>query len=280
MARRDRYVTVDGTEVYCSEWGDPDAPAVLCVHGLSRVGRDFDPLGAALADRYRLICPDMPGRGWSARGEPDVLYTDGAMVETLVGLVDTMGLDQLRFVGTSMGALLGMALASGPLADRITHLAVNDANPDPEEHSDPAAIERIATYLPDPPTVSTLGELERYYRELYEDRFSPMSADEWRRFTVTSARRTADGGVAPAYDPRILAADDTDDGQDPWDSWAAIEADVMIIRGLRSAILPPEPYERMRTLQPEATTLEVDCGHAPALNVTGQIQPIRTFLRG
>lgn len=278
MTRRDRYVTVDGIEIHYSEWGDPDGPCVLCVHGLSRVGRDFDALAASLADQYRIICPDMAGRGWSQWGDPDDAYSDEAMIETIVGLVATLELEELRYVGTSMGALLGMVLASGPLSDRITHLLINDASPNPEEHSDPEAIERIMTYVPDPPAVDTLLDLEEYYRELYEDRFSPMDADEWRRFTVTSARRTAEGNLTPAYDPRILdAADGEEDGPDPWDLWAAIEADLMIVRGRDSAILPPEPYERMLELQPGARTTEVDCGHAPALNVPDQLQPIREF---
>jgi pimeloyl-ACP methyl ester carboxylesterase len=280
MARRDAFETVDGIEIHYSAWGDPDDPPVLCVHGLSRNGRDFDPLARALEDDYHVICPDMPGRGWSEwADEPAERYTNTALVETLVGFCDALELDSLRYVGTSMGGGLGMALAGGPLADRIARLVVNDVPPDPEADAEPEAMGRIVEYVPNPPTVETLSELEDYFRELYEGRFSEMSDAEYRRLTMTSARRTDDGGFAPAYDPAILVSDDgDDDGPDPWDVWAAIDVPILILRGTDSDILPEEPFERMLETQPDAEAVEIDCGHAPALNTPEQTEPIRAFL--
>ncbi|WP_246985831.1 alpha/beta fold hydrolase [Halorientalis marina] len=285
MGRRDRFVTVDGLELHYSEWGDPADPSVLCVHGLSRNGRDFDPLARELQDDYHVVCPDMPGRGWSEwADDPAERYTDGAMVEILVGFCAELGLGEFRYVGTSMGGGLGMALAGAAMPDAVTHLVINDVSPDPEGDATPEALGRIMEYVPDPPTVETVTELEEYYRELYEGRFSEMTDDEWRRLAVTSARRTDDGGIAPAYDPAILAGDDDADGDDdtdepdPWDVWAAIDAEIMILRGAESEILPEDPFERMRETQPDAETLVVDCGHAPSLNVPAQIGPIREFL--
>lgn len=290
MPRSDQFGTIDEFELHYSSWGDPQDPPVLCVHGLSRVGRDFDPLAAALEEDYHVVCPDMPGRGLSQwTDDPTERYTDEAMIELLVGFVERLGLESFRYVGTSMGGGLGMALAGGPLADRISHLVVNDISPDPEADADPEALGRILEYVPDPPTVETMTELEAYYRELYEGRFSEMTDGEWRRLTLTSARRTDDGGFAPHYDPAILASGDdgaeneSEEGEadaeppDPWDVWAAIEADVLILRGRDSEILPAEPFERMQEAQPDAETVEVDCGHAPSLNVPEQIEPIREF---
>ncbi|MFB6108884.1 MAG: alpha/beta fold hydrolase [Haloplanus sp.] len=280
MARRDRFVTVDGTELHYAAWGDPDAPPVVCVHGLSRVGRDFDPLARALSDRYRILCPDMPGRGWSEwADDPQATYGDAALVETLVGFCDALALETIRYVGTSMGGGLGMALAGGPLADRISHLVVNDISPDPASDADSEALERILTYVPNPPTVGTMGALEAHYRETYGGRFSPMTDEEWRRFTVTSARRTDAGGLAPAYDPRIVV-DSEERAPDPWAVWETIDADVMILRGRDSRLLRPDAYERMLATQPDAETLVVECGHAPSLNVPAQLDPIRAFLAG
>ncbi|WP_169302435.1 alpha/beta fold hydrolase [Halorientalis salina] len=280
MARSDQFITVDDFELHYSAWGDPENPPVLCVHGLSRVGRDFDPLAAALEDDYHVVCPDMPGRGLSQWAEePSERYTNGAMVEVLVGLCDQLGFDSLGYVGTSMGAGLGMALAAGPLADRITHLVVNDMPPNPETDSSPEALGRIMEYVPDPPTFDRVTELEAYYRDLYQGRFGAMSDDEWRRLTVTSARRTSDGAVAPAYDPDILVEDEDDeDGPDPWAVWERIESEILILRGQNSEILPQEPYERMQEVQPGAETLEVDCGHAPSLNTDDQIETIQELL--
>lgn len=285
MPRRDEFVTVDGFELHYSEWGDPTDPPVVCVHGLSRVGRDFDPLAAALEDEYRVVCPDMPGRGWSEwADEPSERYPNEAMVEMLTGFCETLSLDSIRYVGTSMGGGLGMALAGGPFADRISHLVVNDVSPDPSADADREALDRIFAYVSSPPASNTVSDLEEQFRGLYEGRFSPMTDEEWRRFTVTSARRTGNGEVAPAHDPRIIvdATGDEeeagDESPDPWDVWEAIESKVLILRGKESQILPETPYRRMQETQPDAETIEVECGHAPALNVPEQIDPIRAFL--
>jgi pimeloyl-ACP methyl ester carboxylesterase len=104
-----------------------------------------------------------------------------------------------------------------------------------------------------------------------------MSDAEYRRLTVTSARRTDAGRVTTHYDPRILAGEDDDEGPDPWDVWAAIDASILLFRGTDSDILPEAPFERMQEVQPDAETVEVDCGHAPALNTPEQIEPIREF---
>ncbi len=278
MARSDEFVTVDGIEIHYSAWGDPDDPPVLCVHGLSRNGRDFDPLARELVDDYHVVCPDMPGRGLSQwADDPADRYSNAAMVETLVGLCDALDFESIRYVGTSMGGGLGMALAGGPLADRIERLVINDMPPNPEADATPAALGRIMEYVPDPPTVGTVTELEDYYRDLYEERFSEMTDAEYRRLAVTSARRTDAGRVTTHYDPRILAGEDDEDGDapDPWDVWAAIDVPILLLRGVDSEILPEAAYERMCDTQPDAETVEIDCGHAPALNTPEQIEPIR-----
>lgn len=275
MERTDRFVTADGIEIHYSAWGDEGTPPVICAHGLSRVGRDFDPIARHLAG-YRVLCPDLPGRGLSEWCDDPAMYTDRAMIELIVEFCDRLGLESIRWIGTSMGGGLGMALAGGPLADRITHLVVNDVSPDPACDADEEALERIIEYVPDPPIVGTITELEAYYRETYEQPFSEMTDSEWRRFTVTSARRTDDGRITPAYDPRIIES--LGDGSTAaWDVWEAISADICIVHGTESGILPGEALEAMLELQPAAKTIEIDCGHAPALNVDEQIEPIREF---
>jgi pimeloyl-ACP methyl ester carboxylesterase len=283
MDRTDRFVQVDGIEIHYSAWGDETAPPVVCAHGLSRVGRDFDPIARRLADSYRVLCPDMPGRGLSEwADDPAMEYTDEVMVERTVGFCDALDLDSIRWIGTSMGGGLGMALAGGPLADRITHLVVNDISPDPPNDADSEALGRIIEYVPDPPIVDTVTELEAYFRETYESLFSEMTDEEWRRFTVTSMRRTDDGQVTTAYDPQIIQSlsegEDEETSADPWEIWDAISAEIFILHGTNSGILPDDALEEMLERQPDAETLEVDCGHAPALNVDEQIKPINEFL--
>ncbi|MFT4921150.1 MAG: pimeloyl-ACP methyl ester carboxylesterase [Haloarculaceae archaeon] len=283
MPRRDRFITVDGFELHYSEWGEQTAPPVLCVHGLARVGRDFDPLARALQDRFRVLCPDVLGRGLSEWAADPTAYAHEAIASRLGTLCDRLDLGQVRFVGTSMGARVGLALAGGQFASRLSHLVVNDMPPDPGTDANPTGLERIMDNLPAPPTVARVTELEAYYRDLYGGRYGEMSDEEWRRFTVTSARRTDDGGITPAYDPRLVAAvggpDETPgETRDPWTVWRTAETDLQIIRGASSETLPGPAFERMTDARPDARTLTVDCGHTPMLNSDREIATILSFL--
>lgn len=279
MTRRtDEFVTVDGVELHYSAWGDPSNPTVVCVHGLSRVGRDFDPLARALDD-YRVLCPDVQGRGlseWAPEGAAEEWYAGSRLAETLVGFFDELDVEAARYVGTSMGGQLGMGLAAGPLEDRITHLVMNDVGPAPADDEEAQeGIDRIIGYLTDPPEFDRLTELEAYYRETYST-FSEMTDTEWRTFTVGSARRTGDGDFAPAYDPRVVEPLLTEERDvDPWEAWEAIDVPTLVLKGERSDILADETFEEMCERRPEIETVVVDSGHAPSLNVPEQVEPIR-----
>jgi pimeloyl-ACP methyl ester carboxylesterase len=277
-----RFVTVDGVELHYTEWGDPDAPPVVCAHGLSRNSRDFDAFCRLLADDYRLLCPDMPGRGRSewipADGDPDDWYTAARMAGLCEGFCDELGLGGVRWVGTSMGGTLGMALAAGSMRDRIERLVLNDVGPAPgEDEAADEGIDRIVDYLTDPPAFDRLSELEAHYRDVY-DTFSELTDREWRDLTVHSARRRDDGRWTPNYDPRVVAPLLTaEPAMDPWEMWEAIEAPTFVLRGVDSDILAERTFEEMRERR-EVESKVVDCGHAPMLNVPEQVDPVRTFL--
>ena len=279
MTRRtDEFVTADGVELHYSAWGDPSNPPVVCVHGLSRVGRDFDPLARELDD-YRVLCPDVQGRGlseWAPEEAAEEWYAGSRLARTLEAFFDELGIGEARYVGTSMGGQLGIGLAAGPLEDRITHLVVNDVGPAPADDEDAQeGIDRIVEYLTDPPQFDRLTELEAYYRETYST-FSEMTDDEWRVFTVGSARRTGEGDFAPAYDPRVVEPLLTEErGVDPWAAWEAVDVPTLVLKGERSDILADETFEEMRERRPEIETLVVDSGHAPSLNVSDQVEPVR-----
>lgn len=279
MPRADRFITVNDVELHYSEWGSPTDPPVLCVHGLSRVGRDFDPLASQLAATYHVLCPDMPGRGLSEWADhPDKDYTGPALVSLLIDFYDRLNLESIRWIGTSMGGTLGIALAGGPLQDRISHLVVNDVGPDPVGTDDSTGgVERIIEYLSSPPTFDRYSELEEYYREVYAT-FSPMTDDEWRRLTITSGRRRDDGQITPNYDPRVVEPLLLGGDTDQWDAWDAITADIFILHGRDSDILTTDTVMEMQSRQPDAQLVEIDCGHAPTLNVPDQIDPLREFL--
>jgi pimeloyl-ACP methyl ester carboxylesterase len=128
---RSTYVPAAGFEVHVTEWGDPAKPALVMWHGLGRTGRDFDEAAEALSDSYFVICPDTIGRGlssWARR--PEVDYSYKVFGDTALGVLDHYGIDSMRWVGTSMGGLIGVTLAADRLRGRITHLVINDVGPD------------------------------------------------------------------------------------------------------------------------------------------------------
>lgn len=277
MDPRHRYETLVGTEIHCTEWGDPDAPALVCVHGLSRHGRDFDFLAEALADEYRVLCPDMPGRGES-EWNPAV-YDPESMVRVLVEFHEALDLDSVRYLGLSMGGSLGLALVAGPLADRVEQLVLVDVGPNPAGDEDAeAGVDRIVEYLTNPPAFDRLTELEGYFREIYET-FPEMTDDEWRHLTRTSARRRDDGQWTPAYDTRIVEPVVRGEAADGWALWDAIEVPALVVRGAESDILSADTVEEMVERRPGTETHVVeDCGHAPVFNTEDQVAPVRRFL--
>src|SRR5262249_12323009 len=146
------YLTCAGREIHFMEWGSPTAPPVVMWHGLARTGRDFDVIAATLDSTYRVICPDTLGRGLSAWAvNPVEEYTYGFYGKIALDLLRQLHIDFLRWVGTSMGGLIGIGLAGGELRGRITHLLVNDIGPIVE----PAAAQRIVSYAGNPPVFDT-----------------------------------------------------------------------------------------------------------------------------
>ena len=273
---RSSYVQSAGFEIHVTEWGDPGRPALVMWHGLARTGRDFDEAAQALSDSYFVICPDTLGRGlssWARR--PEVDYSYRSFGDIALGVLDHYGIDRMRWVGTSMGGLIGITLAAGRLKDRITHLVVNDVGPDiPATGAD-----RIASYVGTPPVYDTLAELEAWLRTNYAP-FGPNSDAFWRRMTDTSARRTDDGRVTVHYDPAIVSQFTHHKADlDVWDKYDAVTAPMLLIRGRHSDVLSESTAEEMtqRGPRPRLITYE-DCGHAPTLTSPDQIALLREFL--
>jgi pimeloyl-ACP methyl ester carboxylesterase len=277
MPRSD-YRQINGLDVHVLEWGAADAPPVFLWHGLARTGRDFDPLAAALADRWRLICPDTPGRGlsqWSA--DPDRDYCMARYAALAAGLADALGLRHFAWVGTSMGGALGIAAAAGPLAGRITRLLLNDIGPGLPR----PAFERIRGYIGQPPDFSTISEFESYLRQIYAP-FGAHTDAQWRHMAETSARRLPDGRITTHYDPAIVRQMIVHpDDFEQWPAYDALRLPCLVLRGEVSDLLSPEMAAAMAARGPRARVVEVaGCGHAPALNTAAQIALVREFLEG
>jgi pimeloyl-ACP methyl ester carboxylesterase len=259
-----------------SDWlGSADAPTLVCVHGLTRNGKDFDALAKALSARYRVICPDMPGRGRSGNLKLAAEYNYSTYVADAVALIARLDVDKVDWVGTSMGGLIGMMLAAQP-GNPIRKLVLNDIGP----FLSKVGLERIRDYVGLDPTFPSLEAFETTLRATYAA-FGPLTDAQWRKMARDSAREKPDGGWGFAYDPRIgeaLKAGPLED-IDIWPTWDAIQCPTLLLRGAQSDLVTRETAEAMTQRGPKAKLIEVTgVGHAPALVEEDQIGTVRDFL--
>jgi pimeloyl-ACP methyl ester carboxylesterase len=258
-----------------TEWaGPPGAPTVLCVHGLTRNGRDFDELAGALARRFRVVCPDVAGRGkseWLAHAGD---YGYPLYLSDMAALIARLGVEEVHLVGTSMGGLIGMMLAAQP-ATPIRRLVVNDIGPLIAKEG----LLRIATYVGADPVFADLAALEAYLREVSAS-FGRLSDAQWRHMAEHGARRRPDGTLGRAYDPAIAEAFKTVKGDvDLWPVWDAIGCPTLVLRGADSDLLRSADATAMTTRGPRARVVEFPgIGHAPSLMAEDQIAAVEEFL--
>ena len=180
------------------EWpGPPDAPTLVCVHGLSRNAHDFDVFAEAMAPHYRGVCPDMPGRGESEWLANSAEYAFPTYVADCAALIARLDVEAVDWVGTSMGALIGLLLAAQPGAP-IRKLVVNDAGPLIPK----AALAWLGTFIGADPTFPTLEAMEAVVR-VNSAGFGALTDAQWRKMTRDHAREKPGGGFGYAYDPRI-----------------------------------------------------------------------------
>ncbi|KIN74942.1 putative hydrolase or acyltransferase [Sulfitobacter noctilucae] len=277
-APRFAFVPVMDHEIHVTEWGTPGAPALIMMHGLARTGRDFDEIAGALSDAYHVLCPDMIGRGRSSWATtPDAEYTIEYYAGIATDLLDYYTLDTAAWLGTSMGGQIGMRLASGSQGDRLNCLLINDIGPEVPQ----SAIERIMSYIGNPPHFESHREAEVWLRSAYAP-FGPASDAFWQRMARASLRRCADGRLTLHYDPRIIKqlnakAEDLA----TWDQWARITAPTYVIGGAKSDLLTPDILQRMITSGPKPDHMLLDdCGHAPTLSRPADIGHVARILEG
>ena len=257
------------------EWGDPANRKVLvCAHGLSRQGRDFDSLAKALCGEYRVVCPDVVGRGRSDwLGDPM-----GYQIPTYVA--DMVTLDWL---GTSMGGLIGMGLASLP-GSPVRRLVLNDVGPVIE----PQALARIGTYVGQAPRFATLEEAADYMWSISQG-FGPHSREQWLALTRPMLRPLSDEqgeAFVPHYDPRIAVPFHATKPEAAaalqellWQRYDAVKARTLVLRGAESDLLTRDTAQAMSQRGPKAQVHEfAGVGHAPTLVAPEQIAVVQEFL--
>jgi len=257
------------------DWGQPAAPVVFCVHGLSRNSRDFDPLARVLANCRRVICPDIVGRGrsdWLA--DPSDYHLIQYNLDMTV-LAARIGTESFDWIGTSLGGLMGMALAGIPNSP-IRRLVINDIAPEVPT----PALRRLSLYLGDDRRFPDLDALEAHLRVAFAP-FGPMTDADWRRMAETSSMATEEG-YRLAYDPGIaqnfrrywLLIN-----ANLWRYWDRITCPVLVLRGTESDFLTTLLLDRMVRRLPHSEVIEFDgIGHTPTLNAPEQIEPIVRWL--
>lgn len=259
-----------------TEWGDPrNGKVLVCAHGLTRNGRDFDFLAQALADEYRVVCPDVVGRGRSDWLGVKTDYGFPLYVADMVTLLARLDADTLHWVGTSMGGIIGMLLASKPHTP-ISRLVLNDVGPVITATS----LRRIGEYVGQAPKFASMAEAEAWIREVSAP-FGRLTDEQWQHLTRYSVR-PVEGGFAMVYDPSLgevfrvnpLVAD-----VDLWDAYKAVRCPTLAIRGAESDLLTPEVFQQMGETGPRARLAEIPgVGHAPVLMDAFQIRIVRDFL--
>jgi pimeloyl-ACP methyl ester carboxylesterase len=258
------------------EWGEADNPhVVVCVHGLTRVSRDFDDLAQALASRYRVVCPDVVGRGDSDWLKDPKLYAVPQYVSDMVTLLARLNARELDWVGTSMGGMIGMGLASLPNSP-IQRLVLNDVGPVLKKE----AVQRIAEYTGKAPDFPDLDAATAYVKKVSAP-FGLKTEAQWRQITQTVVRPSATG-LRLHYDrdiavPFRLAPPVAD--LELWNFYDAILAKTLVIRGEHSDLIDRATVAQMCSRGPKAQAVEAPgVGHAPMLMDPEQIQFVTDFL--
>jgi pimeloyl-ACP methyl ester carboxylesterase len=262
------------------EWGDAANPKVLvCVHGLTRCSRDFDFLSQALAADYRVVCPDVVGRGRSDWLRNKALYGIPQYCADMTNLLAKLDVESVDWVGTSMGGLIGMALAIQPETP-IRRLVLNDVGPVITATS----LARIGTYLGTAPRFDGIDQAEAYVRVVSAP-FGSFTDEQWRHLTRHVTRTAADGKIEFAYDPGIaqgfrdLQAAGEGKDVEMWPLYDGVACPTLLLRGESSDLLTRETALQMSQRGPRAKLVEVPgVGHAPMLMSAEQVAPVREFL--
>ncbi len=269
----------DGLRLHYRDYpGRDDRPPVLCLPGLTRNARDFEQLAAHLAGDWRVICPDMRGRGDSAYAKDSASYNPLQYADDLAALFEQAGLSRVVAIGTSLGGLLTMILAmTGP--ERIAAAVLNDIGPEVEA----AGIERIRGYVGQGRSFATWMHAARALEEAQMSGFPDFQISDWLAMAKRCMALGGNGRIHFDYDMKIAEPFSKPGGGAVADLWPGLDAlagrPVLLLRGETSDILSAETHRRMATRLPEAeaaTVLRV--GHAPTLDEPQAVAAIERLL--
>lgn len=277
-----------------TEWGKAKNShiPIICVHGLTRNGRDFDPLAQFLSERGKhVFCPDIVGRGDSDTLKIPLHYTYEQYIADMNGMIARTGATMIDWIGTSMGGLIGMMLAAQTNSP-IRRLILNDVGPQIPVR----ALQRLARYVGRDPVFTSLDEATQYFKTTYSE-IGQLTESQWRKITENSVREISPGQFVSKTDKGVLlsqakskiawrafmhphkALEGTLFDIDLWHIWRKITCPVLVIHGKQSDLLLPEIISKMREIHGDTDLLEIpDAGHAPALFATAEHEFIYDWL--
>lgn len=268
-------------KVFYSDWGPEDGAPLVCVHGLTGNGHDFDYLAEELVEHgHRVVAVDLPGRGRSDFLENPLEYNYSQYLQDLNGLLTHLGLREpgsVDWLGVSLGGLLGFRLA-GLKNSPIRRLIVNDVGPEVPE----AALDFIRQVVSQRYAFDTVQDFEARLRATRGLTWGPITDGQWRHMAEHNARALEDGSITYAYDPGISEIFKTEPTGETnlWKSWDAICCPVLVIQGADSTLLTDEILEKMDKSGPDFELAIFDgCGHVPSLMAPNQIEVIRQWLQ-
>ncbi|WP_230412323.1 alpha/beta fold hydrolase [Undibacterium hunanense] len=263
------------------EWGDPQNSRVLvCVHGVTRVADDFDSLAAELCQHYRVVCPDVVGRGYSGRLRNPMHYQIPQYVSDMVTLLARLDAETVHWFGTSMGGLIGMSLASLP-DNPVSKLVLNDVGP----VLNPEALARIGDYIGQDVRFATFDEAQAYIKAISIS-FGPHTPEQWEKLARDVLRQNEQGQWVRHYDlglaqpikastPEMAAVAQTM----LWAAYDAIQCPTLLVRGSESDLLTAASAAEMTQRGPRAKLVEFPgVGHAPTFVQPDQIAVAVDFL--
>lgn len=258
------------------EWGDPESDrAVICVHGLTRRGRDFDWLARSLEERHRVVCVDLPGRGASDWLPIAADYQPSTYLQDIAALIARLKVEHVDWMGVSLGGLLGMMLAAQPKTP-IRRLVLDDIG----GYVGVEALQRIAGYVGQDLAFDDQKALEAYMREVNTG-YGPLTDAHWAHLATHGSRRDENGAWRQHYDPK-LAEPFKQGFSEPvelWPLWDLIPCPVLILRGAESDILTADTAKEMVSRKPGAKLVQFEgVGHAPTLMDAAQIEAVRAWL--
>jgi pimeloyl-ACP methyl ester carboxylesterase len=277
------YKSADGGLTLHAEQFNPGRASltVLCLHGLTRNGRDFESLVEHLSDRYRIIVADQRGRGLSERDPNPANYQIPVYVRDMTRLLDHLEVERAVLIGTSMGGLVSMALAAAQ-PGRVQGIVLNDIGPEIPA----AGLARLRHSLGLTANVRTWADAAAQARRVNGLAFPDYEDAEWLAFARRTYQDDSSGRPILAYDPVILAGlaqQDSPNAVAPtlWPLWTQLHAiPMLVIRGGLSDILSAEILERMAASHPRLTALTLPHrGHAPMLDEPAAVAAIDTFLQ-